>query len=66
VQIFYLALFEEKLNKLLDQLNQANLVSGRIPDIKKDRIIQPDIRCIPTFDTLMAIFNEKKFLSYKA
>jgi hypothetical protein len=56
VQIFFLALFEEKLNKLLDQLNisrisgirpdirQGNLVSGRIPDIKKGRIIRPDIR----------------------
>jgi hypothetical protein len=47
----FFALFEEKLNKLLDQLNisrisgirpyrkpdirQGNLVSGRIPDIKK-------------------------------
>jgi hypothetical protein len=69
VQIFFLALFEEKLNKLpvLDQLNicrisgtgypalldirldiqHDNLVSGRIPDIKKGRIIRPDIRCIP-------------------
>jgi hypothetical protein len=48
--IFFLALFEEKLNKLLVQLNisrisgrisgirpyrQGNLVSGRIPDLKK-------------------------------
>jgi hypothetical protein len=52
VQIFFLALFEEKLYKLLDQLNisrisgirQGNLVSGRIPDIKKGRIIRSDIR----------------------
>jgi hypothetical protein len=68
VQIFFLALFEEKQNKLLDQLNisqisvltgtgypalpdirQGNLVSGRIPDIKKDGLSgRPDIRCIPS------------------
>jgi hypothetical protein len=58
VQIVCLALFEEKLNKFLDYLiisrisgypalpdiRQGNLVSGRIPDIKKGRIIRPDIR----------------------
>jgi hypothetical protein len=41
--------FEEKLNKSLDQVNISRifgigiLVSGRIPDIKKGRIIRPDI-----------------------
>jgi hypothetical protein len=63
VQIFFLALFEEKLNNLPDiqypalpdirypalpDIRHDNLVSGRIPDIKKGRIIRPDIRCIPT------------------
>jgi hypothetical protein len=62
VQIFFPALFEGKLNKLFDNLTsagypalpdirpdirQGNLVSGRIPDIKKGQIIRPDIRCIP-------------------
>jgi hypothetical protein len=62
MQIFFLALFEEKLNKLLDQLNiirqdirhpalldiwQCNPISGRIPDMKKGRIIRSDIWCIP-------------------
>jgi hypothetical protein len=55
VKIIFFALFEEKPNKLLDQLNitrisgirQGNLVSGWIPDIIKGRIIRPDIRCIP-------------------
>jgi hypothetical protein len=53
VQIFFLALFEERLNKLLDQLSISRIsgrisgirpyrisgwISGRIPDIKKGRI----------------------------
>jgi hypothetical protein len=28
-------------------IRQGNLVPGRIPEIKKGRIIRPDIRCIP-------------------
>jgi hypothetical protein len=46
VQIFFLALFKEKVNLLWDQvpviwylalpdIRQGNLISGRIPDIKK-------------------------------
>jgi hypothetical protein len=71
VNIFFLALIEEKLIKLLDQQNisrisgirpyrisgltgylgQFNLVSGRIPDIKKAGLSGrisgwPDICCI--------------------
>jgi hypothetical protein len=48
MQIFFLALFEEKLYKLLDQLNISRIsgirpyrISGRIPDSKKGRIIRP-------------------------
>jgi hypothetical protein len=61
VQIFFLALFEEKLNKLLDQQTLAGYpVSGLTgypagqfgipPDIgyQKGRIIRSDIRCIST------------------
>jgi hypothetical protein len=59
VQIFF-ALFEEKIRNSSDQLyisrisgwisgirpdiRLTNLVSGRIPDIKKSWIIRPDIR----------------------
>jgi hypothetical protein len=31
----------------LPDIRLGILVSGRIPDIKKGRIIRPDIRCIP-------------------
>jgi hypothetical protein len=31
----------------LPDIRQCNPVSGRIRDIKKGRIIRPDIRCIP-------------------
>jgi hypothetical protein len=30
-------------------IRQGNLVSGRIPDIKKGRIIRPDIQYIPKY-----------------
>jgi hypothetical protein len=42
VDIRYLALPD-----IRPDIRQFNLVSGRIPDIKKGRIIRPDIRCIP-------------------
>jgi hypothetical protein len=49
VQICFLALFKEKVNKLLDQVNssrisgiwQGNLVSGRILEIQKGRPVHP-------------------------
>jgi hypothetical protein len=46
----------------LPDIRQDNLVSGQIPvpDIKKGRIIRPDIRCIPNkkLVTVFAIISE--------
>jgi hypothetical protein len=53
MQIFFLPFFKKKL---LDQLNIGRISgltgypagqSGIRPDLKKGRIIRPDIRCIP-------------------
>jgi hypothetical protein len=48
LEFFFQALFEEKLNKLMEQLNIIR-ISGIRPDtgFQKGRIIRPDIRCIP-------------------
>jgi hypothetical protein len=34
-------------NYIFGKISKGNLVSGRIPNIKKGPIIRPDIRCIP-------------------
>jgi hypothetical protein len=41
-------------------IRQGTLVSGWIPDIKKGRIIRPDIRCIPNFDEKNYLILEKR------
>jgi hypothetical protein len=43
----------------LPDIRQGNLVGiGRIPDIKKGRIIRPDIQCIP-----ISVVDPKLFFS---
>jgi hypothetical protein len=50
----------------LPDIRQGNLVSGRIPDIKKAGLSgrisgQPDIRCIPSCNQQIKNVNKRKY-----